>query len=294
VHAGSLVYDNNGIEDGSHGGFYDSSALSAPGPGLYRGYCMSNNYDFIYATYFRLAAATTFDTLIGYFDGDGFFGAFDPASPEISYRMNVWSAVQTGTAPGGGPIFMPACVGFRGDVLALDSDDGSFTTSYSGVDRIFPPSIPRPPDPLHRLKLELDAPVTLPAGDYFWSHDARVRGKIAIDLRPHNTHNQVNTGARQLVPIAILGAADFDPVAEVDLASVRVRGAEPLATKVSAEDVNDDLIVDLLLHFRARDFRKPSPAECADPDAMIRLEGGTTTGGSFAGDDHVDWTDPGC
>ena len=45
----SIVYDNNGIEDNTHGNYYDATGLanSADKPGLYRGYSMSNNYDWV-------------------------------------------------------------------------------------------------------------------------------------------------------------------------------------------------------------------------------------------------------
>ena len=48
--ASSTVYDNNGIEDGTQGDYYDAQTQGLPSastPGLYRGYCMSNIYDHI-------------------------------------------------------------------------------------------------------------------------------------------------------------------------------------------------------------------------------------------------------
>ncbi|KKK91374.1 hypothetical protein LCGC14_2713610, partial [marine sediment metagenome] len=71
--------DNNGLEDGTHDGFYDYSdhlpERNWTTPGLYRGYAMSNNWDWIYAGYFLIEEATTFDTMIGYFDPTN---GFDP------------------------------------------------------------------------------------------------------------------------------------------------------------------------------------------------------------------------
>jgi len=111
----------------------------------------------------------------------------------------------------------------------------------------------------------------------------------AIDVRPNNVQNQINTGARQLVPIAILGSDGFDPVADVDPDSVHVRGAEPSSTRTDEVDVNGDGYRDLTLYFRARDLEPPSEQECADPDAMLLLTGNLMTGEPFEGSDHVTW-----
>lgn len=112
---------------------------------------------------------------------------------------------------------------------------------------------------------------------------------VRVDLRPGSTNNQVNTTAKQLVPIAILGDVGFDPITEVERESVVVRGASPLVTKFSEDDVNDDGIPDLTLFFRARDFDAPSEAECSDPQATILLEGSTMLGTGFSGTDRVNW-----
>ena len=112
---------------------------------------------------------------------------------------------------------------------------------------------------------------------------------IRMDLRPANTSNQVNTGAKQLVPVALMGEAGFDPVTAVDLASVSMRGAAPLGTKTETNDVDGDGFRDLTLYFRARDIDDPTSAECADPAAVIVLEGSDTGGQSFQATDHVTW-----
>jgi hypothetical protein len=51
-----IVYDNNGIEDGSEADFYNYAGAACDGywPGAFSVYCMANNWDLIYATYFKL------------------------------------------------------------------------------------------------------------------------------------------------------------------------------------------------------------------------------------------------
>ena len=97
-----------------------------------------------------------------------------------------------------------------------------------------------------------------------------------------------------LVPIAILGSADFDPVLEVDIDSIEVRGARPSTTKFDVEDVNGDGYIDYVFWFRAREMAKPTPEECADPDAMITLTGYTYDTEFFFGRDRVNWIGPDC
>lgn len=169
----AIVYDNNGLEDGSYGDYYDATGLAVSGskPGLYRGYSMSNNYDWIYAGYFKLEAATTIDRIIGYFDANS---GFDPDSKAFRYDMNIWSAYQDN--PGGNPdSWMPTDTGsFTGDVLSAKSTPGTLAWSDTGVDRIFGDDFGNMHDDILRLTFLLDSPVTLEAGVYFFSHDAEV------------------------------------------------------------------------------------------------------------------------
>jgi hypothetical protein len=167
-----IVYDNNGIEDGSGAELYDYSDATTYYPLLYRGYCMVNNYDWIYATYFKLNSETTFDKIIGYFDPTN---GFIPNNLLIGYHMSFWSAYQD--LPETKPTsYMPTVASFTGDGFDSLTTPGTFSVSYTEVDRIFPTSMDREPDPIWRLVYQLDAPVTLPAGVYFFSHNAVILG----------------------------------------------------------------------------------------------------------------------
>ena len=57
---------------------------------------------------------------------------------------------------------------------------------------------------------------------------------VEIDIKPGSCPNPLNTNARGVLPVAILGAGDFD-VSSIDPASVRLEGVAPL--RWSYEDV---------------------------------------------------------
>lgn len=172
---GTSVYDNNGIEDGTQGDFYDAQAQgteSASTPGLYRAYNNANNYDHVYATYVQFEQDIVFDTIIGYFDGDGI--GFDPATSD--FQMNFWSAFQD-NAQGNPNSWMPTNTGsFLGDVMTSEITGGayaggSFSYSDTGLDRVFDDGAT---DSIFRLTYTLDTPVTIAAGVYFFNHAAVV------------------------------------------------------------------------------------------------------------------------
>jgi hypothetical protein len=159
---GVIVYDNNGIEDGSYGDYYDATGTHGT-HGLYRGYSMPNNFDWIYAGYFKLTGTTTFDQIIGYFDPNGNTSdpvRFNPHSRLIGYRMNIWSNVS-------GDLLPVNTGSFTGDVFTTDSVPGSFSWGDTGVDRVYP-SVTGFPEDIYRLTFTLSSPVTLPPGIYWF------------------------------------------------------------------------------------------------------------------------------
>ncbi len=163
---GTNIYDNNGIDDGTQGDFYNAQAqgtANADTPGLYRAYSMSNNFDHVYATYFKLESETTIDTIVGFFDSTA---GLDPFSPYLKYNMNIWSSTLVN-----GDLLPTNTGSFAGDVFSTHFTGGTFSVTDSGIDRVFEDGTT---DDIFRLEFQLDSPVTLAAGEYFFSHDAAI------------------------------------------------------------------------------------------------------------------------
>lgn len=164
----TTVYDNNGIEDATGASFYSNTGGGSDStkPGLSVAYSMSNYFPLVFATYVHLTQATTVSELIGYFQGTGSTSLpFDPSNPYIKYRMNLWS-----NASG----LPKENASFAGDVWTSDGKTGTFSVSKTSVSRISS-SAAATPDPIWRLSFKPAAPVTLPAGDYWFEHDASIR-----------------------------------------------------------------------------------------------------------------------
>ena len=164
----TTVFDNNGIEDGSGAAFYNNAGGGADTakPGLSVAYSMSNYFPLVFDTFIRISQPTTVSEIIGYFDGNGSPSLpFDPANPYVKYRMNIWS-----NASG----LPKETSSFTGDVWTSDTTAGTFSVSQTNVNRVSSVATALP-DPLWRLSFKPTSPITLPAGDYWFSHDASIR-----------------------------------------------------------------------------------------------------------------------
>ena len=97
--------------------------------------------------------------------------------------------------------------------------------------------------------------------------------EFTIDIKPGSMKNPVNVGSKGVIPVAILGSDDFD-VMDVDVASLAFgpNGAPEAHGKGHPEDVNDDGIMDLMLHFR------PQACGVVDGDTELCLHAMTLDG----------------
>ncbi len=180
TNVGTIVYDNNGLENGTFGDYYDNSSRfttripDSAKSGLYEAYCMSNYLPASFAGFFRLAAPTTFTQITGYFDPNGTPELrFNPADPNFKYRFNIFSNDATrGDKP-------KETGSFTGDVFSSDRTAGTFAFSDTGAKRVFSDGAS---DSIFRMVYTLGTPVTLPAGDYWFEHDAAVPNPFKLDL----------------------------------------------------------------------------------------------------------------
>lgn len=185
----AIVYDNNGIETGTTGTFYDNRGGGADStkPGLANLFSMSNYFPGVFATRINLTQATTITDLIGYFDPNNTPTLpFDPNNPYVSYRVNIWSG--TANLP-------KETMGFTGDILSSDTAAGTMTIANTGVTRISSLSSDEVlPDPIWRLTYHLNSAITLQPGDYWFSHDAAIRSEPAegSNTVPTITLNQLS------------------------------------------------------------------------------------------------------
>ena len=108
---------------------------------------------------------------------------------------------------------------------------------------------------------------------------------VQIDVQPGTFPNIINIGSGGKVAVAILGGADFDS-STVDPATVTFASATPALKgkdrpMVSADDVNRDGFMDLVLHMEIEALY----LQQADSDAVV--EGRTFSGIPFRGSDTV-------
>jgi hypothetical protein len=108
---------------------------------------------------------------------------------------------------------------------------------------------------------------------------------VAIDIKPDSTENPINLGSNGAIPVAILSSPTFDATtvapASVTLASATVKLKGKGVPMYSHSDVNDDDLVDLLVHIQTTGLSLTVASESAD------LAGETVDGVPIFGTDVV-------
>jgi len=91
-----------------------------------------------------------------------------------------------------------------------------------------------------------------------WSNDiSRVCSRVLpidIDIKPGSDPNSINPFSKGVIPVAILGSAEFDAT-EVFVESLRFGpdGAEPTHPNGHLADVNDDGFTDFVTHYKVKE-----------------------------------------
>lgn len=102
--------------------------------------------------------------------------------------------------------------------------------------------------------------------------------EVAIDIKPGGNPNNINLKSKGVVPVAVLGAVDFD-AATVDPATVKFAGASPVHWGL--EDVDGDGNEDMLLHFKTQEL------DLTQESTVAELTGETFDGSIIQGTDTV-------
>ena len=121
-------------------------------------------------------------------------------------------------------------------------------------------------------------------------YNAGASGKtitISFDVKPGNGDDAdpINLGSMGKTPVAILSTETFDATT-VDIGSVRFAGAMVSVKKngeyhASYEDVNDDGLIDLVLHFDTQSL------QLSDSSTETTLSGVTASGRCISGTDEI-------
>lgn len=123
--------------------------------------------------------------------------------------------------------------------IQVDYDAVSFTAAAEGD--LFPHE---PDEALFSFEFAIDA--------QDGSITADVCLPIDMDIKPGSSTNPLNLGSEGVLPVAILSDAFFDAPGEVDVDTLTILGAS--IDKWHVEDVNDDGLDDLMLHWRTQDL----------------------------------------
>ncbi len=180
----------------------------------------------------------------------------------------------TGTLPAGSTAILSNSVATQAVTFSYPQGSGAVVYSSVPLDFFLRRLGPNPPSNNFR---NIYAPNMV---EYCASLAVR-KVEIDIDIKPGINPNGVNPRSKGVIPVAVLGSADFD-AGQADPASVAFgpNGAS-VAHNGHVEDVNNDDFPDMTFHFRSRD----TGIACGDTDAT--LTGAIFAGARFTGTDAV-------
>ncbi|MDH3590569.1 MAG: hypothetical protein OER88_01730, partial [Planctomycetota bacterium] len=136
--------------------------------------------------------------------------------------------------------------------------------------------------PVHEpggMKL-FDATATLDFDANFFDTDTIL--PVPVQVKGVSETNPFNLGSNGVFPVSILSTADFDAVAEVDLASLSILGA--VIDKSTVEDSNGDGLLDVKVHWRTQDL---VDAGVNENTTKLFVVGSTKLGMTIAGMDGI-------
>ena len=114
--------------------------------------------------------------------------------------------------------------------------------------------------------------------------------EVGIDIKPGGEPNSINPQSKGTVPVAILSAADFNALAQLNRSSLKFGRTGQEASLQSCDrrgqDVNGDGLADLVCHFKTR------ATGFETGDAVGVLRGKTISGSPFIGRDSVHIVSP--
>jgi len=167
-------------------------------------------------------------------------GVFDPSQAVVANRLKVY----VNGVDASGPSFIPAevtSVFVNDEPLRIGAGDlgSDMRDFFNGR--------------IDEVELFDRALTAAEINEIFMAGSAGKTVPILIDIKPGSDVNPINLGSRGTTPVAILGTEVFD-VTTVDVTTIRFAGApirrKPNGTlQYSYEDVNDDGILDLMMHF---------------------------------------------
>lgn len=156
----------------------------------------------------------------------------------------------------------------------------------------------------HEICVTADGTDAGGAGSVTDCNNITISQHVAIDIKPTSCPNPLNVGAKGVLPVAILGAADLD-VTQVDVSSIRLAGVSPLRSSI--EDVatpydgptepvdalnctesGPDGINDLSLKFNRRQIAQALGVDVVDRSVLyLQLTGSLTDGTPITGKDVI-------